>query len=138
MPPKRIRKPTEKVAKPSSTTTRSVPAKKRANKKRTLPSPSSRSPSSLSALEVFSPPSTQSTAQIPPPAVYFVEYSIFFEHIELKKDTKFGKDLEMFNFRVYQIINLDLVQDHARKKEFAIYLYQNKVSIKPLKRKRDF
>ena len=137
MPPKRVRKPTEKVAKPPAIA-RSAPAKKRANKKKTSPLPSLRSLSPLSALEASSPPpSTQPVIQIPPAASYLVEYSIFFEYIELKKDTKLGGDLGTFNPRIYPTISLDLTQEYARKGGFATYLYQNEVSIKPLGGKGD-
>ena len=132
MPPKRVRKPTEKVAKPPPATARSAPAKKRANKKKTPSHPSPKSPSPLSALEAsFSPPSTEPTAQIPP-AVYFVEYSIFFEHVELKKNTEMGGSLARFSPRYYPTVSLELAQEKTRQEGLATYLYQNEVSIKPL------
>ena len=138
MPPKRVRKPTEKAAKPPPATTRSAPAKKRVNKRKTPLPPSPRPSSPLSALGASSPPpSTQLTAQIPPPVVYFVEYSIFFEHIELRKNTEMGGFSGRFSPRLYPCFCLELAQETARQRGLATYLYQNEVFIKPLGGKGD-
>ena len=136
MPPKRVRKSTEKAAKPPSATTRSAPAKKCVNKRKTPLPFSFRLFSPLSALGASSPPPfTQLTAQIPPLAVYFVEYNIFFEYIELRKNTEMGGFSGRFSSRLYSCFCLELAQETARQRGLATYLYQNEVFIKPLEGK---
>ncbi|MCJ1327273.1 hypothetical protein MMC10_003941 [Thelotrema lepadinum] len=133
MPSKRVRKPTKKAAEPPPPPPIAAPAQKRARQQKSPPKPHPRSPSPLSSPAAsFPPPSAQPAAPIPPPPTFLVQYSVFFEHIELKKHTELGGATGSFSPAHYSVVSLDIAEQKAGKEGLATHLVRNEVSIKPL------
>ena len=128
MPSQRARKPT---ARPAATKKRS-----RQRKIPSRPSPNPVRPSGSSPPS-SPPPSAQKTPPVPPPLAYIVEYSIFFEHIKLKKNTELGGARGSFDPRNYETVSQEIAFRKANKEGLRTYLFQNEVSIKPLGGKGD-